>query len=390
MEATVTSHGVSAQAAVPSGKSTGSHEARELRDPDGGVDTAVANVKGEIAEAICGHLFHSLDDLDYALIELDDTANKSRLGANALLAVSMAVQRLSATLNSVPLWSAISERAKTKPDTPRLYVNVMNGGVHVPSTPEGEFQLPFQEYLLVFEGPARETLTTAHTAFDELGEMLGPATPMGDEGGYAPTITELEKPFQILADISTKHQGTSIAIDAAANEFYRDGSYHIIGKDYSPDELLHIYEDLVGRYPLRSIEDPFMENANKDFAAITGALGNKALIVGDDFTVTHPLRIDNALHANEINAVLVKPNQIGTVLEAIQAVHETYAGGARVVASHRSGETMDTFIADFAYAVGAWGLKAGGLGQKERLVKYERLIAIEKEAANFGSDDTLF
>ena len=248
----------------------------------------------------------------------------------------------------------------------------MNGGVHA------DFKLPFQEYILVVEGKTSEALPIAQEAFTKLGERLG-NVPMGDEGGYAPTFDTLEQPFEILASLVKEFPGTSIAIDAAASELFHEGSYTLLGKSYSADALAALYRELVERFLIHSIEDPFDEEAANDFARFTATLGNKILIVGDDLTVTNPARIRDAVAHKEINAVLIKPNQIGTVHEAIQAVQETYVTGWQAIASHRSGETSDTFIADFAYGIGAHGIKAGGLGQRERLEKYERLLAIEHE-----------
>ncbi len=381
IEVTLQGSTLKATASVPSGKSTGSHEAFELRDEDGGVQTAVAHANGEIAQTIVGRQFDTLDELDTLLIELDGTPNKSRLGANAILAVSIAAQRLAAQLEGIPLWRAIATRAGTTPSAPRLYVNVMNGGVHA------DFRLPFQEYILVVEGATSEALPIAREVFAKLGEKLGNA-PMGDEGGYAPTFATLEEPFDLLAPLVAEHSHTSIAIDAAASEFYKDGVYTLLSKAYSPDELTTVYRELTERFPIHSIEDPFSEDAARDFTRLTAAIGNpstslgagKVLIVGDDLTVTNPSRIASAANTKEINAVLIKPNQIGSVKEAIEAVRATYAAGFVAIASHRSGETDDTFIADFAYGIGAHGIKAGGLGQKERLEKYERLLEIEQEA----------
>ncbi|MFA5744769.1 MAG: phosphopyruvate hydratase [Candidatus Paceibacterota bacterium] len=365
-------------ASIPSGKSTGKHEAVELRDEDDSVTNAIANVNGEIATAIIGCDFNSLDELDTALIELDGTPNKSRLGANAILSVSIAAMRLSALQENIPLWKAIAKRAETTPSAPRLFVNVMNGGAHA------DFKLPFQEYLLVIEGKTSEALPLAQEMFAKLGERLGTGVPMGDEGGYAPTFDTLEKPFEILTELVSPlacgYSNTSIAIDAAASELFHDGTYRLLDKTYTPEEFLHLYEHLVAQFPIHSIEDPFAENAPDDFARLTASMGEKILIIGDDLTVTNPARVIEAAKNKEINAVLIKPNQIGTVKEAFEAVKETYSAGFRVVASHRSGETSDTFIADFAYGIGAHGLKAGGLGQQERLAKYERLLTIEHEA----------
>ncbi|MFA6519541.1 MAG: phosphopyruvate hydratase [Candidatus Paceibacterota bacterium] len=377
IETTLQTATISAIASIPSGKSTGKHEAMELRGSDGDVNQAIENVNGEIARALTDRDFDSADEIDTLLIELDRTPDKSRLGANAILSVSIAAQRLFALSDGVPLWSAIAHRAGTTPGAPRLFVNMMNGGAHA------DFKLPFQEYLLVVEGKTSAALPLATEAFAKLGERLRaeePDVPMGDEGGYAPTFPILEQPFGILADLVKEFPNTSIAIDAAASELFHDGAYHLLGKSYSADELASIYGGITEKYPMHSIEDPFTEDAHEDFAALTAALGKKILIIGDDLTVTNAARIKETAERKEINAVIIKPNQVGTVKEAIQAVQATYAAGFAAVASHRSGETDDTFIADFAYGIGAHGLKAGGLGQRERMLKYERLLAIEREA----------
>ncbi|MFA5942610.1 MAG: phosphopyruvate hydratase [Candidatus Paceibacterota bacterium] len=389
LETTLLANTLSATASVPSGKSTGSHEALELRDPDGSVAQAIGNVNGEIAKAIVGRRFDTPGDLDAFLIELDGTPNKSRLGANAILSVSIAAMRLSAFLQDIPLWSAIAKRGGFTATAPRLYVNVMNGGAHA------DFKLPFQEYLLVIEGKTSEAFPLAQELFAKLGELLSKSdvdsncrhlistngVPMGDEGGYAPTFDTIEKPFEILSSLIAGHPNVSLAIDAAASELLHGGVYQLLGKSYSPDELATLYRELVERFPIHSIEDPFAENAPDDFAQLNTTLGQQILIIGDDLTVTDPVRIKDAAEHKAINAVLIKPNQIGTVREALEAVKETYVASFQAVASHRSGETGDTFIADFAYGVGAHGLKAGGFAQKERLVKYERLMAIERETA---------
>lgn len=373
VETTLQAGDISATASVPSGKSTGSHEACELRDADGSVTSAIANVNNEIRNAITGRDFASPDELDTFLIELDGTPEKSRLGANAILSVSIAAMRLFALAEGVPLWRAIANCAGTTPSAPALFVNVMNGGTHA------NFKLPFQEYILVVEGRTSVALPIAQEAFAKLGERLG-NVPMGDEGGYAPTFDTLEQPFELLSELVKEFPSTSIAIDAAASELFHDGSYQLLGKEYSAEELSHVYENLVAHFPIHSIEDPFDEEAADDFTSLRAALGDKILIVGDDLTCTNPARIKDAVARKEINAVLIKPNQIGTVREAIAAVQATYAAGFKTIASHRSGETNDTFIADFAYGVDAHGIKAGGLGQKERLEKYSRLLAIENEA----------
>lgn len=360
-----------ATASVPSGKSTGEHEAVELDAVQ-----AIENVNGEIATALVGRDFNSPDELDTFLIELDGTPNKSRLGANAILSVSIAMMHLFALQENIPLWKAVAKRAGTTPSAPKLFVNVMNGGVHA------GFKLPFQEYMLVVSGKTSDALQIVRNAFAKLGEMLGPNTPMGDEGGYAPTFDTLEKPFEILSELVKEFPDTKIAIDVAASQLYIDGKYNILGKAYSTDELAHVYANLVGHFPICSIEDPFDENAKNDFIHFTSAVNERVLVVGDDFTCTNQRLIDEAVKNNAVTAILIKPNQIGTVMEAIEAVRITQSAGFKVIASHRSGETDDTFISDFAYGCGAYGIKAGGLGQKERLEKYDRLLSIGREVEN--------
>lgn len=373
VKVTLEAGGFSATASVPSGKSVGSHEAKELRDKDGSVTGAIRNIGGEIAKELASHEFGSADELDAFLIKLDGTPDKSRLGANAILATSIASARLFAQEKGVPLWKAIANRAESIPAAPKLYVNVMNGGAHA------NFRLPFQEYILVVEGASSVAFRIAEEAFAALGKQLSDA-PMGDEGGYSPTFDSIEKPFELLAELVAKRPGTSIAIDAAANEFRDGDGYTLLKNHYASDELRALYEKLVDRFPLQSIEDPFSEDDGVHFAELTAAVGTRVLIVGDDLTATNPVLIRDAAKKKEANAAIIKPNQIGTVHEAIEAVTVARKHGWKVICSHRSGETGDTFIADFAFGIGAEGIKAGAFGQKERRVKYERLVAIESEA----------
>ncbi|MBI2025383.1 phosphopyruvate hydratase, partial [Candidatus Kaiserbacteria bacterium] len=335
IETTLIIGDLSASASVPSGKSTGEHEAVELDAVQ-----AIENVNGETATALVGRNFNSPDELDAFLIELDGTPNKSRLGANAILSVSIAMMRLFALQENIPLWRAIANRAGTIPSTPKLFVNVMNGGVHVAPyealAKEGRFRLPFQEYMLVVPGETSTALPIAQKAFAKLGEMLGDV-PMGDEGGYAPTFDTLEKPFEILAELVKEFPGTSIAIDAAASQLFQDGAYHLLGRAYSTNELAETYANLAGHFGVRSIEDPFDEHATGDFARLTAAVNGRILVVGDDFICTNPTLIADAINKKAVNAVLIKPNQIGTVMETIEAVQETRAAGLKAICSHRSG-----------------------------------------------------
>ncbi len=382
IETTLRAGELEATASIPSGKSTGSKEAKELRDEDGGVTTAIRNVTGEVANALGERDFSNIEELDSFLCELDGTQDKSRLGANAILSVSIAMARLFAQKENIPLWRFIANTAKTIPAAPRLFVNVMNGGAHA------NFRLPIQEQILVVgEETLKESVTIAHEAFTQLGDMLRtelPDLPIGDEGGYSPVFDTIERPFELLADIVSKWSNTSIAIDSAANELLDGNEYVLLKKRYTSDELLELYTHLIERFPFHAIEDPFAESDKESFTKITEKLGKKVIIIGDDLIVTNPKLIEDAATHKYINAALIKPNQIGTVSETIDAVHKTYEAGWRTVVSHRSGETYDTFIADLAYGIGAHGIKAGGLAQQQRLAKYERLRAIEREATELS------
>jgi len=381
IEVELKSGALSATAGVPSGKSTGSHEAKELRDEGGkGILRAVAAVNGEIAALLSSCDWESLQDIDAALIALDGTSDKHRLGSNSILGTSMAALRLFALEQGVPLWKYISIQTGYEPKAPHLFTNVINGGVHA------DMRLPFQEYMVVAAAPTvKESFAELKKLFDilktELERETGSPVPMGDEGGYSPTFDTLEKPFAILSKLSAGKPHLSLAIDAAASELFTEVEYHLIGEGYSREELLGVYTGLAKRFPLKSIEDPFAEGDEEGFRAITAALGESHLIVGDDLTVTDPARIARAATERLANAVIVKPNQIGTVTETFAAVKAARAAGWKVIVSHRSGETLDSFISDLAYGIGADGIKAGGLAQQERVEKYLRLIEIEAEAA---------
>jgi len=378
-------------ASVPSGKSTGSHEARELRDEDGdGVSRVLELLNGEIAQMLCSQEFLSLQEIDNALIVLDETPDKSRLGSNGILAVSVASARLFAQERGMALWKYLAEETNSTPSMPRLFANVINGGAHA------NFRLPFQEYMIVCGG-GEQTVEQSFAAMTSLYEELRGALVvecgeknvlMGDEGGYAPTFSTVERPFEILTKLIEGKPHLSLAIDAAASELRSatsplegeggvEGYYTLINKKYSREELLALYERLVNDFPMHSIEDPFAENDIDGFRDITAKLGMRTIIIGDDLTVTNSSRIAQSADDKLANAVIIKPNQIGTVSETLDAVRIAREHEWRVVVSHRSGETDDTFISDLAYGVGAHGIKAGGLAQKERLAKYNRLLEIE-------------
>ncbi len=379
-----------AMASVPSGKSTGSHEAKELRDEDGnGVSRVLELLNGEIAQMICSQEFFSLRELDNALIVLDDTPDKSRLGSNGILAVSIASARLFASARGTSLWKYVAEETDSTPRAPRLFANVINGGAHA------DFRLPFQEYMVVCGGgeqTVEQSFAALTSIYEELRGVLVAEfgennVPMGDEGGYSPTFSTIEKPFEILSKLIDGKPHLSLAIDAAASELrsapsplegegWGEGYYTLIDKKYSRNELLELYERLVNDFHLHSIEDPFAEDDLEGFRDITEKLGMKTMIVGDDLTVTNPVRIAQSADDKLANAIIIKPNQIGTVSEVFDAVRTAREHEWKIIVSHRSGETNDTFISDLAYGLGAYGIKAGGLAQPERLAKYHRLLEI--------------
>jgi len=383
LEVEIWSEEFSAKASVPAGKSTGTREAMALS-----ADEAVKNVNEVIAPEIIGKKV-SVTEIDKFLLELDGTENKSKLGANAILGVSIANIKLSAKVAGEPLWKHIqSLGGSTSKDSgdnlnrfPRLFSNVLNGGVHA------GFRLPFQEYMFVLgnglnvAGPVEQLRVLTEQLRSKL-EDLKKEVKIGDEGGFSFVSKEIEEPFKILSDLHDK-----LAIDVAGGEFFEDGKYNVLGQQYSSDELLKIYENLVKKFPLVSIEDPFSENDFTGFISFVKnlktpmfeALGRKILVVGDDLTTTNPKMIKKVIDEKMVNAVLIKPNQIGTVSETLEAIKLTHEAGFKTIISHRSGETMDSFIADLTIGVSAYGIKTGALSQPERVAKYERLIEIERE-----------
>ena len=369
----------SVTASVPSGKSSGTREALEMRDEDGkGVNNALAGLNDIVIPALLEGEFESSIEVDELVIRLDGTENKTKLGANATLAVSIAATKLFAKINSVPTWKYISELGDFTPSYPRFYMNMMNGGSHA------DFCLPFQEYILVIgndEMKPTEQYKKANEVFEKLGvklrEELGEVG-YGDEGGYTPKFDTLERPFELLDEFA-KDDDMYIAIDAAASEFYKDGEYEMLGKKYDREGMLEAYKSITEKFDFKSNEDPFEESDVEGFAAITAALGDDILIVADDYTVTNKVILADRIEKKSSNALIIKPNQIGTIKEVIETVQLAYEAGWKCVASHRSGETTDDFIADLAVGIGAYGLKAGAPTQEERRVKYERLMEIENE-----------
>lgn len=382
--------GIGVEASVPSGKSTGEKEAIELRDLDGdGVFGAITHIEKTIAPILLSRDWSNIREIDDMLIDLDGTLNKAKLGANTTLAVSIASAKLFAGIQNIPFWKYISQESGQEPARPSLYVNMINGGMHASSENTSETKtsqsLPFQEYIIVFNKKTiKESYELAQNTLEKLGDILrkkgGSRVSLGDEGGYSPSFFKaVDEPFVVLAELIKEKKGLFIATDVAASSFFKNGSYEIFGKAYDSNQLIDIYKNLTKKLPLRSIEDPFDENDIKGFEDITKELGGDNLIVGDDLTVTNPKVIKEIGEIKASNAVIIKPNQIGTLTETFSAVSAARSFGWKIIASHRSGETDDTAIADIAFGLGAYGIKAGAPSQYERRVKYERLLEIEQE-----------
>lgn len=376
IEVEISSGKIMAKASVPSGKSTGSKEAFVLRDTDGGVSGVIHNIEKVIVPKILWKNVNA-EEVDQIMFRLDMSQNKTNLGANAMIGVSMAMTRLEAKIKNIPLWKFISKKSENSPRKPLLYMNTLNGGVHA------DFCLPFQEYILVVAG---ETLAAAYekskVIFEKVRVKLDDEHVeyyLGDEGGFAARFDTLEKPFEILSGCAGDDKNIFLAIDAAASEFYKNGKYEILGKRLGHGELLMVYKSLIEKFNIRSIEDPFGEKDKHGFQEAVRWFKDSALIVGDDVTVTNPGIIEEAGQKEFVNAVIIKPNQIGTMTEVYDAIRTARKFGWKIIVSHRSGETLDPFISDLAIGIGAYGIKAGAYTQPERTVKYERLLEIEKE-----------
>lgn len=376
------------RSSVPSGASTGSGEAVERRDGDPkrfgglGVRGAVDAVNGEIAELLTSRKWADLEHVDQALIELDGTPHKFRLGANAILGVSIAVARTMAAAAETPLWSWLRPDG-VPPRLPVPHFNVVNGGAHAPN------QLDFQEFMIAPLGAP--TITEAVRAGAEVYTMLrsrladlGHHTGLGDEGGFAPDIPEPEEVLGLLteaidgAGYQTGRDGVAIALDPAASGFRQvDGSYRVGGQRLSTADLVERYAAIAARYPVWSIEDGLGEDDDDGWRLLTERLGEQVQLVGDDSFVTDPARIRHAAGAGIANAALIKPNQIGTLSECLEAMATCRCFGYAQMVSHRSGETGDDLIADLAVGSGCGQIKAGAPARGERVAKYNRLLEIE-------------
>ncbi|OAZ17339.1 enolase [Lactococcus lactis RTB018] len=380
--------GTLGRAAVPSGASTGDREAVELRDGGDrlqgkGVSKAVANVNGEIYEALKGQSPFNQAKLDHLMIELDGTKNKSRLGANAILGVSMAISRAAANSEKIPLYRYLGG---VDLELPQPFFNVINGGVHADSG------IDVQEFLItpVKRESFRDGLEKIANIYHTLKKILadkGLETAVGDEGGFAPKLGSTENAIATLYQAIESagyvpSKEIAIAIDPASSEFYDDKEkvYRFEGQKLTSKELLTYYENLVEKYPaLISIEDGFSEHDWEGFAAQTKAQGQKIQLVGDDIFVTNPEIFKEGIKKGVANAILIKLNQIGTVTEAIEAISLARKAGYKTMISHRSGETVDSYIADFAVAMHAGQIKTGSMARSERVEKYNQFLRIEEE-----------
>jgi enolase len=385
------SDGAWGRASVPSGASTGSREALELRDGDRhryggkGVQRAVSNVNDEIARALIGRAASDQAGVDRVMIDLDGTPNKSRLGANAMLGVSMACARATATSRQVPLYRLLSGTTPSRMPVPM--VNVINGGAHAANA------LDFQEFMLVPAGApsVTEGVRWCAEAFHALKAQLrkdGHVTSVGDEGGYAPNVKTPDDALSLIVraiEAAGYRPGKDIALalDPAASELWADGERYRFAKSHLPDQstaqMIAEYARLIDRYPIVSIEDGLGEQDWTGWASLTEQLRSRVQLVGDDIFVTNPEIIRKGIAEKIGNAVLIKLNQIGTVTETLDAIAVARQANYAIVVSHRSGETEDAFIADFAVAVGAEYIKTGSMSRSERLAKYNQLMRIEAE-----------
>jgi enolase 1/2/3 len=377
-------------AGVPSGASTGTREAVELRDGDParyggkGVLNAVEHVRGEISDLLLSRSWGSLADLDAALIELDGTPTKSRLGANAIVGVSMAAARAFAADSGRPLWQSLA--LTSEPRVPVPHFNVVNGGAHAANP------LDFQEFMVAPIGAptmaeavraGAEVYATLRAKLQAEGHSVG----LGDEGGFAPDLARPEDVLAVLVDAigaagyETGPAGVSIALDPAASEFGAGGEYSVAGQELTSAEMIDFYDEIVTRFPIHSIEDGLGEDDDDGWVRLTERLGDRVQLVGDDNFVTNPAIIRDAVSRGVANAALIKVNQIGSVTETLEALQICRDASYGAMVSHRSGETPDTFIADLAVGSGCGQLKTGAPARGERVAKYNRLIEIEHDHA---------
>ena len=378
--------GAVGRAAVPSGASTGAHEAVELRDGGApylgkGVTEAVGNVNEEIAGAITGLEAERREEMDRALLELDGTPNKSRLGANAVLACSLAAAKAAAADAGVPLFRWLGGAEARVLPVPLM--NVVNGGAHAANS------LDLQEFMVVPAGADTfsDALRVGVEVFQHLRKLLddrGLATAVGDEGGFAPDLASSEEAIEAVlaaAERAGHAERVAIALDPAATELWQDGAYHLQGEGrvLTSEEMIDFYDALAARFPLVSVEDGLAEDEWEAWRSLTGRLGERMQLVGDDLFVTNVERLRRGIDQGVANAILVKVNQIGTLTETLEAIEVARSAGYAAVMSHRSGETEDTTIADLAVATGVGQIKTGAPSRTDRVAKYNQLLRIEEE-----------
>lgn len=387
------SDGSFGRAAVPSGASTGSHEAVELRDGEAryggkGVELAVANVNHELAQTLVGQEYNQ-ESLDRAMIALDGTENKGRLGANAILGVSLAFAHASAKSEGKPLYQYFADiSGTTNMRLPVPMMNILNGGKHAENSTD------LQEFMIMPLGAPsfREALRYGAEVFHALKKILASRklnTSVGDEGGYAPSLPSNEAAIEIIIEAIEKAGYTAgqdifIAIDGAASELYENGKYELKteGKSLTSAEMVDFYAAWVAKYPIVSIEDGLAEDDWDGYKLMTAKIGDKVQIVGDDLFVTNIKRLQMGIDQKAGNSILIKLNQIGTVTETIEAIQMAHEAGMTAVVSHRSGETEDTTISDFVVGLGTGQIKTGSLCRSERTAKYNQLLRIEEELGN--------
>ena len=392
--------GWTGRAAVPSGASTGAFEAIELRDNDPkrflgkGVLAAVKNVNETLAEALLGLNVLEQRELDRAMIAADGSPNKGRLGANAILGVSLACARAAAAMLGLPLYRYLGGVNASLLPVP--FMNILNGGRHADNN------VDIQEFMIVPAGAPdfRSALRMGTEVFHHLKKILASRklnTAVGDEGGFAPNLESNAAALDLIVEAIEAAgyrpgEDVFLALDTAASEFYREGHYHLEGKSFTSEELIDYYHGLTERYPIISIEDGLNEEDWAGWAALTRSLGDKIKLVGDDLFVTNPERLCRGIEAQVANAILIKLNQIGTLTETLDTIAIAGRAGYSCIISHRSGETDDTFIADLAVASGAGMIKTGAPSRVDRVAKYNQLLRIEEElgeAARFAGREIL-
>jgi enolase len=386
--------GAFGRAAVPSGASTGAHEAVELRDGDAerymgkGVLRAVEAVNEEIADAVIGMDAANQVALDGALIELDGTPNKSRLGANAILGVSLAAAKAAAADAQLPLYRYVGGTSASLLPVPLM--NIINGGAHADNP------IDIQEFMVMPVGAesCADAVRMGSEIFHTLKKLLkdaGQNTSVGDEGGFAPNLNSTDEAIGFIMRACEKAgylacEDVMLALDCAATEFYKDGRYHLTGerKVLGAEQIVRYYADLCTRYPIISIEDGMSEDDFEGWEMLTETLGDRVQLIGDDLFVTNTARLSEGIEHGMANAILIKVNQIGTLSETLEAVEMAHKAGYRAVMSHRSGETEDATIADLAVATNCGQIKTGSLARSDRLAKYNQLIRIEEQLGKTG------